>query len=69
MDALRIGNFEIRNRLIVGTGKYSSYENMVRALEVGGRHVVNAAFGALSSAAHSDIHFDAVRQNLAAAKD
>src|SRR5271169_2442987 len=43
MDALRIGNFEIRNRLIVGTGKYASYEVMIQALEASAAQVVTVA--------------------------
>ena len=33
MDVFRIGKFEIRNRLFVGTGKYASYELMQQALD------------------------------------
>src|SRR4029453_200449 len=43
MDPLRIRNFEIRNRLFVGTGKYSSYEMMQQALEASGCQVVTVA--------------------------
>ena len=43
MDSLRIGNFEIRNRLIVGTGKYASYEVMIQALEASAAQVVTVA--------------------------
>ncbi|HWP40371.1 MAG TPA: thiazole synthase [Tepidisphaeraceae bacterium] len=43
MDVLRIGNFEIRNRLFVGTGKYQSYEIMQQALEASGCQVVTVA--------------------------
>ena len=33
MDVFRIKDFEIRNRLFVGTGKYATYELMQQALE------------------------------------
>src|SRR5271169_2737831 len=43
MDIFRIKNFEIRNRLFVGTGKYASYELMQKALEASGCQVVTVA--------------------------
>jgi thiazole synthase len=43
MDVFRIGSFEIRNRLFVGTGKYSSYDVMRAALEASGCQVVTVA--------------------------
>jgi thiazole synthase len=43
MDVFRIKNFEIRNRLFVGTGKYGSYELMQEALEASGCQVVTVA--------------------------
>jgi thiazole synthase len=43
MDVLRIKDFEIRNRLFVGTGKYASYEVMQKALEASGCQVVTVA--------------------------
>src|ERR1700712_4308284 len=43
MNALRIKNFEVQNRLFVGTGKYQSYEIMQRALEASGCQVVTVA--------------------------
>src|SRR3954454_6900659 len=42
-DVLRIRDFEIRNRLFVGTGKYASYELMRQALEVSACQVVTVA--------------------------
>jgi thiazole synthase len=42
-DTLRIGAFEIRNRLIVGTGKYASYELMHQSLRASGCSVVTVA--------------------------
>jgi thiazole synthase len=42
-DVFRIRDFEVRNRLFVGTGKYASYELMQRALESSGCHVVTVA--------------------------
>src|SRR5436189_950289 len=43
MDVFRIKDFEIRNRLFVGTGKYTSYEVMQKALEASGCQVVTVA--------------------------
>jgi thiazole synthase len=43
MDVFRIGSFEVRNRLFVGTGKYSSYDVMRAALEASGCQVVTVA--------------------------
>lgn len=40
---LRIGKFEIASRLLVGTGKYATYELMAQALEACGCHVVTVA--------------------------
>ena len=43
MDLFRIRNFEIRNRLFVGTGKYQSYEIMQQALAASACQVVTVA--------------------------
>jgi thiazole synthase len=43
MENLRIGKFEVTNRLFVGTGKYASYEIMQQALEASGCQVVTVA--------------------------
>src|SRR5438874_11725567 len=43
MDVFRIGKFEIRNRLFVGTGKYQSYEIMQQALAASACQVVTVA--------------------------
>src|SRR6266480_5855845 len=43
MDLFKIKNFEIRNRLFVGTGKYASYDVMQRALDASGCQVVTVA--------------------------
>src|SRR3954463_12002505 len=43
MDVFRIGSFEVRNRLFVGTGKYGSYELMQQALAASGCQVVTVA--------------------------
>src|SRR3954464_5646114 len=43
MDVFRIGSFEVRNRLFVGTGKYSSYAVMKDALDASGCQVVTVA--------------------------
>jgi thiazole synthase len=43
MNPFRIKNFDIHNRLFVGTGKYASYEIMQKALEASGCQVVTVA--------------------------
>src|SRR4051794_15764586 len=43
MDLFRIKNFEIRNRLFVGTGKYASYDLMKQALDASACQVVTVA--------------------------
>src|SRR5436190_190288 len=43
MDVFRIKDFEIKNRLFVGTGKYSSYPVMKEALDASGCQVVTVA--------------------------
>jgi thiazole synthase len=42
-ETLRLGPVTIANRLIVGTGKYASYEIMERALDASGAEVVTVA--------------------------
>src|SRR5258708_4081222 len=42
-DVFRIRDFEIRNRLFAGTGKYGTYELMQEALEASGCQVVTVA--------------------------
>src|SRR5215207_11439840 len=43
MDVFRIRDFEITNRLFVGTGKYQTYELMQQALDASGCQVVTVA--------------------------
>src|SRR3954468_5270019 len=43
MDVFKIRDFEIRNRLFVGTGKYASYELMQKSLDASGCQVVTVA--------------------------
>lgn len=42
-DIFRIKNFEVHNRLFVGTGKYQTYEIMQKALEASACQVVTVA--------------------------
>jgi thiazole synthase len=42
-DVLRIGSFELRSRLFVGTGKYANYDVMREALAASGCQVVTVA--------------------------
>ncbi len=41
--ALRIGPIELKSRLVVGTGKYSTYASMARCLEASGTDCVTVA--------------------------
>ncbi|MCG3175798.1 MAG: Thiazole synthase [Candidatus Omnitrophica bacterium] len=43
MGAIKIGPYELKSRLIVGTGKYASFEQMARALEATGADMVTVA--------------------------
>lgn len=43
MQPLRIGNFEVRSRLFVGTGKYENYDIMRQALHASDCQVVTVA--------------------------
>src|SRR5687767_11847385 len=43
MDSLRIKNFELKSRLICGTGKYADYDVMKRALDASGCTTVTVA--------------------------
>ena len=43
MDVFRIKDFEIKNRLFVGTGKYANYDVMQQALDASGCQVVTVA--------------------------
>ena len=42
-DHLKIGSYEFKSRLIVGTGKYSDFDTMVRAHEASGAELVTVA--------------------------
>lgn len=42
-DVLKVGRYEFRSRLMVGTGKYPSDEVMIKALEESGTEVVTVA--------------------------
>jgi len=43
MDLFRIGQFELTNRLFVGTGKYANYDLMQQSLDASGCQVVTVA--------------------------
>src|ERR1022692_2824389 len=43
MDTLKIAGREFRSRLLVGTGKYRSFQEMVRCHEASGAEVVTVA--------------------------
>ncbi len=40
---LKIANFELKSRLIVGTGKYATFQEMEKALEISGADMVTVA--------------------------
>src|SRR5690349_13071200 len=42
-DSLRVGTHTLQSRLIVGTGKYASYELMSRSLELSGTDCITVA--------------------------
>lgn len=42
-DVLKIGSIELTSRLIVGTGKYASFEQMAEAIQVTGAQMVTVA--------------------------
>ncbi len=44
-DILQIGKYRFSSRLIVGTGKYRNFDDMVRALEASGADLVTVAIG------------------------
>lgn len=44
-ETLKIGNTELRSRLIIGTGKYETPEIMVRSLEASGADMITVAVG------------------------
>jgi thiazole synthase len=43
MSSLKIGSFELKSRLIVGTGKYASFQEMQKAIEISGADMVTVA--------------------------
>ena len=53
-DMLRIGGRDIKNRLLVGTGKFSSYGVMKRALEESGADVVTMALRRVDSGSKTE---------------
>ncbi len=44
-EKLKIGKYEFSSRLIIGTGKYASMEQMVSALEASGAEMITVAIG------------------------
>ena len=44
-SSLKIGKYELSSRLILGTGKYASMEQMVDALEASGSSMITVAIG------------------------
>ena len=42
-DSYRLGSFEFSSRLIIGTGKYKSFEENRRALDASGAEMITVA--------------------------
>jgi len=67
-DVLQVGGFTLASRLVVGTGKYSSYHEMARCLEASGTDCVTVAVRRerLVNAAGENIleHLDTARYTL-----
>ena len=42
-DILKIGSYELKSRLIVGTGKYATFDLMEKSLEASGAEMVTVA--------------------------
>ncbi len=53
-DLLKIGGKSVNNRLFIGTGKFSSYDVMKRALEEAGADVVTVALRRVDSSSKTD---------------
>jgi thiazole synthase len=53
-DILNIGGKKIKNRLLVGTGKFASYRIMKEALEASGTELVTVALRRVDSASKTD---------------
>jgi thiazole synthase len=53
-DLLNIGGKAIKNRLFIGTGKFSGYDIMKRAIEESGADVVTVALRRMDQAAKAD---------------
>lgn len=59
-DFLELGGKQIRNRLFIGTGKFSSYAVMKRAIEEAGADVVTVALRRVDSASKTENILDYV---------
>ena len=53
-DNFKFGKYELTSRLIIGTGKYSSMEGMVRAIEASGAQMITVAIGRVNLAGRSE---------------
>lgn len=42
---LKIGDLELKSRLIIGTGKYADFDTMVKAMEASGSDMITVAIG------------------------
>ncbi len=62
-DVLKIGSKEIKNRLFIGTGKFSSYPLMKQALEEAGVDIVTVALRRVDSASKTENILDYIPKN------
>lgn len=63
MDPLEIGGKKITNRLFIGTGKFSSYPVMKKALEGSGVEVATVALRRVDNASKTDNILDYIPKN------
>ena len=53
-DLFRIGGREVESRLLLGTGKFSSYAAMGKAIEAAGSDIVTVALRRVESSSHTE---------------
>lgn len=62
-DTLELGGKKIKNRLFIGTGKFSSYSLMKKAIEAAGAQVVTVAVRRVDGSSGADNILDYVPKN------
>jgi thiazole synthase len=65
-DTLKLGKYEFKSRLLLGTGKYSTFEVMEKALEVSGAEVITVAVRRVDLSAKDNLlkHIDLKKYTL-----